>query len=78
VRKDQKPGDYSDPGSYAHPPGTSAFEYTGAVAEPARFQSEIKADGRPVTGLNNAMPAMPEKQSPANATVVKPKGHQKH
>ncbi len=53
VRKDQKPGDYSDPGSYAHPPGTSAFEYTGTLAEPARFQSEVKAGGQPVTGLNN-------------------------
>jgi FtsP/CotA-like multicopper oxidase with cupredoxin domain len=75
VRKDQKPGDYSDPGWYAHPPGTSAFEYTGALAEPARFQSEVKAGGRPVTGLNNPPPAPMEKPSPANAQAVKPKGH---
>jgi hypothetical protein len=40
VRKDQKPGDYKDPGWYQHPPGTVAFEYTGALAEPARFSSE--------------------------------------
>jgi len=36
VRKDQKPGDYSDPGWYAHPPGTVAYEWTGALPEPAR------------------------------------------
>ena len=37
VRKDQKPGDYSDPGWYKHPAGTVAFEWTGALPEPARF-----------------------------------------
>nr|WP_315225451.1 copper oxidase [uncultured Albidiferax sp.] len=36
VRKDQKPGDYSDPGAYRQPPGTRAFEWTGELAEPAR------------------------------------------
>ena len=36
VRKDQKPGDYRDPGWFQHPPGTVAYEWTGAVAEPAR------------------------------------------
>ncbi|WP_295960958.1 copper oxidase [Rhodoferax sp.] len=36
VRKDQKPGDYSDPGAYQQPPGTRAFEWTGSLAEPAR------------------------------------------
>ncbi|NML85257.1 copper oxidase [Polaromonas sp.] len=40
VRKEQKPGDYKDPGWYKHPAGTVAFEYKGALAEPARFQSE--------------------------------------
>jgi manganese oxidase len=40
VRKDQKPGDYKDPGWYQHLSGTVAFEYTGALAEPARFSSE--------------------------------------
>ena len=29
VRKDQKPGDFSDPGWYAQPTGTQAFEWTG-------------------------------------------------
>jgi FtsP/CotA-like multicopper oxidase with cupredoxin domain len=40
VRKDQKPGDYKDPGWYQHPEGTIAFEVSGAITEPARFKSE--------------------------------------
>ena len=36
VRDDVKPGDYTDPGWYAHPAGTLAREYTGALAAPAR------------------------------------------
>jgi manganese oxidase len=30
VRRDQKPGDYSDPGWFKQPPGTQAYEWTGA------------------------------------------------
>ena len=40
VRREQKPGDYSDPGWYKHPAGTNAFEWTGALDEPARFKAE--------------------------------------
>ncbi len=40
VRKNQKAGDYSNPGWYPHPAGSVAFEYTGALTEPARFQAE--------------------------------------
>jgi hypothetical protein len=29
VRKDQKPGDYSDPGWFKQPPNTQSFEYKG-------------------------------------------------
>lgn len=36
VRRDQKPGDYSDPGWYRHPEGTVAREWTGALPAPAR------------------------------------------
>jgi FtsP/CotA-like multicopper oxidase with cupredoxin domain len=40
VRKDQKPGDYRDPGWFRHPAGTVAREYTGelpaASRQPAR------------------------------------------
>ena len=40
VRSDQAAGDYKDPGWYAHPPGTTAHETTGAVPDAARFKSE--------------------------------------
>ncbi len=40
VRKDQRPGDYSDPGWYKHPPGEVAFEWTGTLPDPARFKAE--------------------------------------
>jgi FtsP/CotA-like multicopper oxidase with cupredoxin domain len=36
VRRDQKPGDYGDPGWYRHPKGTQAWEWTGALPEPTR------------------------------------------
>lgn len=35
VRDDQKPGDYTDPGWYAHPQGTVSREWAGEVPEPA-------------------------------------------
>src|SRR5574343_805521 len=34
VRKEQKRGDYTDPGWYKHPAGTVAYEWTGALPEP--------------------------------------------
>jgi hypothetical protein len=52
VRQDQKPGDYKDPGWYQQPPGTQAFEWTGALPEPARFKAEVANNGL-VPGLNN-------------------------
>ncbi|MGM9514055.1 multicopper oxidase family protein [Roseateles sp. DB2] len=39
VRKGQKPGDYSDPGWYQHPPGTVAREWTTGLPEAARSSS---------------------------------------
>lgn len=39
VRRDQKPGDYRDPGWYRHPQGTVAREWTGAVPEAPRAQA---------------------------------------
>ena len=51
VRKEQKPGDIGDPGWFKHPPGTVAFEWTGALAEPARSKAEggtsMAPKGRP-------------------------------
>ena len=39
VRKDQKPGDYKNPGWYKHPAGTVAQPYKGPVAKPTRNSS---------------------------------------
>ncbi|HEU4621983.1 MAG TPA: copper oxidase [Burkholderiaceae bacterium] len=36
VRRDQKPGDYADPGWFKHPPHTVAYEWTGALPDAAR------------------------------------------
>lgn len=67
VRKNQKPGDYSDPGWYKHPPGTVAYEWTGAVTEPVRNQS---AGGQ-------SMPAI-RKPATTDLNVRKPSGHGGH
>jgi hypothetical protein len=68
VRRNQKPGDYKDPGWYKHPEGTVAHEYTGPLTEPARF----KAEGGQ---------SMPRAQMPAKTTEVKvrkPSSHSNH
>ena len=62
VRKDQKPGDYRDPGWYKHPAGSVAHEWTGALPEPVRGQGA----GKPVT------------KSGVEMTVRKPGGHAGH
>ena len=68
VRKDQPRGDYKDPGWYQHPKGEIAFEWTGALAEPARFASE----GAPAMRAQN----MPAKD--LEVRVRKPAGHSGH
>jgi hypothetical protein len=67
IRKDQKPGDYKDPGWYKHPVGTLAYEWKGTMPEPARSSS---AGGQ----------SMPAASKPADAgmTVRKPSGHGAH
>ena len=69
VRKEQKPGDYSDPGWYKHPPGEVAYEWTGTLPDPARFKAEANSAGR------GAMPAerMPAKN--IEVQVRKPIDH---
>ncbi len=62
VRKDQKPGDYRDPGWYKHPAGTLAYEWTGAVPEPVRGQGAGK----------------PAVKSGVEMTVRKPGAHSGH
>ncbi len=57
VRKDQKPGDYSDPGAYQQPPGTQAYEWTGSLLEPERPAAIAPADAlqvrKPGAGTHN-------------------------
>lgn len=67
VRKDQKRGDYSDPGWYKHPAGTVAYEWKGATAEPVRNKS---AGGQ-------AMPYA-DKPMEMEMNVRKPSGHEHH
>jgi hypothetical protein len=47
VRKDQKPGDYKDPGHYKFPEGTVAQEWTGAPLPAVR--PKASADTSPAT-----------------------------
>lgn len=68
VRKNQKPGDYKDPGWYQHPAGEVAYEWTGSLPNPARFAAE---GGK----------SMPLRNKPAKDIEVqirKPQGHGGH
>ncbi|MFO1340364.1 MAG: copper oxidase [Burkholderiaceae bacterium] len=44
VRDGQKPGDYSDPGWYAHPAGSQAREHAGDLPEPVRAAAPPAAE----------------------------------
>jgi hypothetical protein len=68
VRKDQKPGDYSNPGWFRQPAGTQAFEWTGPLPDPARFQEEG----------GSAMPRMETPATPTQVQIRKPSGHTGH
>ena len=68
VRKDQPPGDYKDPGWYKPPPGTQAFEWTGAPPDAARSASQG----------GQAMPAQRMPAQDIEVQVRKPKGHSDH
>ena len=68
VRKDQKPGDYKNPGLYKHPAGTVAQPYKGVVAKPTRSSS---AGGQ----------SMPRTQKPSKdfeVQIRKPTAHGEH
>ncbi len=54
VRKDQKPGDYKDPGNYKFPPGTVAHEWTGATPAPAKAAApSTPANAKAVKGMQH-------------------------
>ena len=68
VRRDQRPGDYKNPGWYQHPAGTVAHEYTGPVAEPKRAGN---AGG-------SAMPRMDKSSAQTEVRACKPSSHGGH
>jgi FtsP/CotA-like multicopper oxidase with cupredoxin domain len=68
VRRDQKPGDYRNPGWYQHPPGTVAYELGSAPPEPQRQHSAGDA----------AMPATGQPERPVEVQIRKPGGHGHH
>ena len=67
VRREQKPGDYSDPGWYRHPAGTQAWEWTGSLPQSVTSDS---AGGQ----------SMPSEHAPVkgNLKARKPTGHEGH
>jgi manganese oxidase len=68
VRRGQKPGDYSDPGWYQHPPGTVAYEFQGTLPEAPR----ASAPG------NAAMPARAASDKDVEVRIRKRSGHAGH
>jgi FtsP/CotA-like multicopper oxidase with cupredoxin domain len=52
VRKDQKRGDYTDPGWYKHPSGTVAHEWRGTLDDPARGSGVGRDSTSPATESN--------------------------
>jgi manganese oxidase len=58
VRKDQKPGDYRDPGWYKHPKGTVAYEWNGAPAPVTRAPATqtAKSDNAPALTVRRGGP----------------------
>ena len=63
VRKDQKPGDYSDPGAYAQPAGTQAYEWTGQLPQ---AQGEIPSRAK-VTATPSDKPSLELRVKKPNA-----------
>ncbi|MDO9468399.1 MAG: copper oxidase, partial [Thiobacillus sp.] len=63
VRREQKRGDYSDPGWYKHPAGTVAYELKDAPPAPVRAPQAASPQGTP---------------GDIEVTVRKPTGHAGH
>jgi FtsP/CotA-like multicopper oxidase with cupredoxin domain len=67
VRKEQKPGDYKDPGWYKHPAGTVAYEWQGELP-PADRSTNVGGQSMPPVNKTMNM----------EMTVRKPVGHAGH
>ena len=73
VREGQARNDYKDPGDYAFPKGSQAYEWTGESQNPVRAPSSRGGDIDPATGRVKelrARPAPPLKET--TVTVRKP------
>ena len=68
VRRDQKPGDYSAPAWFRHPPGSLAYELTEAVGEPVRQG----------TAGGQSMPRVRTPRESIEVNVRKPVSHGGH
>jgi len=68
VRAGLAPGDYKDPGNFSQPPGTRAWEWTGAPG----------SDGAGASRLPPAPRQAPADTAPAGASARKPAGHGGH
>jgi FtsP/CotA-like multicopper oxidase with cupredoxin domain len=66
VRADLAPDDYRDPGAFAHPRGTVAFEHSGAVPEAPRAPAQA-AGRRPAAPGTAPAPAATPAPGPAPA-----------
>jgi manganese oxidase len=71
VRANQAAGDYRDSGWYKPPAGTTAFEWTGTLPEPARFKAEAASNASTSSPAKPANPAV-------EVTVRKPMAHSGH
>ena len=69
VRRDQRPGDYRDPGWFVHPPGTVAHEFGG---------TPMPAPQAPAGSGPAAMPAAGQPAQPVEVQVRKPGGGHAH
>ena len=69
VRREQRPGDYRDPGWFAHPPGTVAHEFGG---------TPMPAPQAPAASGPAAMPAAGQPAQPVEVQVRKPGGGHAH
>jgi hypothetical protein len=68
VRREQKRGDYGNPGWFKHPAGTAAYEFTGSLPQPARTN---------MSGAG-AMPAKTVPKKDVEVRIRKPNGHSGH
>jgi hypothetical protein len=68
VRREQKRGDYGNPGWFKHPAGTVAYEFTDSLPQPPRTNK---------AGVG-AMPAKTMPKKDVEVRIRKPNGHTGH